>query len=94
NDQWTLRAGVGYDETPTNIISRDPRIPDGTRRLLGMGVGYQASDRMTVDLGYQHQFVKDARVKMTNQLALGAGTMDGKFSDHGDVFSLTGTYKF
>jgi long-chain fatty acid transport protein len=94
NDQWTLRAGVGYDQTPTNIISRDPRIPDGSRRLLGMGFGYQASEHLAFDFGYQHQFVKDARVDMVNQLGLGAGTMDGKFSDHGDVISMTGTYKF
>lgn len=94
NEQWTLRAGVGYDETPTNIVSRDPRIPDGSRRLLGMGVGYQATDRFAIDFGYQHQFVSDVRVNLTNPPALGYGTMDGKFKDHGDVLSFTGTYKF
>ncbi|HWU75502.1 MAG TPA: outer membrane protein transport protein [Rhodanobacter sp.] len=94
SDQWTLRAGVGYDETPTNIISRDPRIPDGSRRLLGFGFGYQPTNHLAVDFGYQHQFVSDARVHMTNQLGLGAGSMDGKFKDHGDVISMTGTYKF
>lgn len=94
NERWTLRAGVGYDETPTNIVSRDPRIPDGNRRLLGLGVGYMATDHLAVDLGYQHQFVGDTRVKMTNPPALGYGTMDGNFNDHGDVVSLTGTYQF
>lgn len=93
-DQWTLRAGVGYDQTPTNIISRDPRIPDGSRRLLGLGVGYQASDHLAFDLGYQHQFVGKTRVELTNPPLLGAGSMDGSFDDHGDVVSLTGTYKF
>lgn len=94
NEQWTFRAGIGYDQTPTNIVSRDPRIPDGSRRLLGLGVGYQATARLGVDLGYQHQFVNDARVNLTNQLGMGAGTIDGKFKDHGDVVSLTGTYRF
>lgn len=94
SDQWTLRAGVGFDESPTNIVSRDPRIPDGNRRLLGFGFGYQATNQLAVDFGYQHQFVSDADVQMTNQLGLGAGHMDGKFKDHGDVLSLTGTYKF
>lgn len=93
-DQWTLRAGVGYDETPSNIVSRDPRIPDGNRRLLGLGVGYQASKNFAFDLGYQHQFVGKTRVNLTNQPLLGASTMDGSFDDHGDVVSLTGTYQF
>jgi long-chain fatty acid transport protein len=93
-DQWTLRAGVGYDGTPSNIVSRDPRIPDGARRLLGLGVGYQATQNFGFDLGYQHQFVGKTRVKITNQPLLGASTMDGTFDDHGDVVSLTGTYKF
>lgn len=94
NEQWTLRAGIGYDESPTNIISRDPRIPDGSRRLLAFGVGYQATRNIAVDFGYQHQFVSDTPVRLTNPAALGYGTMNGKFKDHGDVFSFTGTYKF
>ncbi len=94
NDVWTLRAGLGYDETPTNIVSRDPRIPDGARRIVGLGVGYQATQRISIDLGYQHQFVSDVPVNLTNPVALGAGTMVGKFKDHGDVVSLTGTYAF
>ena len=94
NERLTLRAGVGYDQSPSNIISRDPRIPDGSRRLVGFGVGYQASEHLGVDFGYQHQFVSDARVNLTNSAALGYGTMNGKFKDHGDVFSFTGTYKF
>ncbi|OOG49243.1 long-chain fatty acid transporter [Rhodanobacter sp. C01] len=94
NDKWTLRAGVGYDETPTNILSRDPRIPDGARRLLGLGVGYQASEHFGFDLGYQHQFVGKTRVDLTNPVSLGAGSMNGTFDDHGDVVSLTGTYRF
>lgn len=94
NDQWTLRAGVGYDETPTNILSRDPRIPDGARRLVGLGLGYQATEHLGVDLGYQHQFVGRTRVDLTNPVSLGGGSMNGTFDDHGDVVSLTGTYRF
>ncbi len=93
-DQWTLRAGIGYDETPTNIISRDPRIPDGARRLVGLGVGYQPTDHLGFDLGYQHQFVSNTPVNLQNQALLGASTMKGYFKDHGDVVSLTGTYHF
>ncbi|GLQ48044.1 hypothetical protein GCM10007862_30950 [Dyella lipolytica] len=93
-DAWTLHAGIGYDETPTNIISRDPRVPDGARKLVGIGVGYKLSNHMSFDLGYQHQFVSNTPVHLTNQPILGAGTMNGYFADSGDVVSVTGTYHF
>lgn len=93
-DQWTLHGGLGYDKTPTVILSRDPRVPDGARKLLGFGVGYKATDHVGVDLGYQHQFVGRTPVHLANQPLLGAGTMNGSFDDSGDVVSITGTYHF
>jgi long-chain fatty acid transport protein len=93
-DQWTLRGGVGYDQTPTVILSRDPRVPDGNRKLLGIGVGYKPSDHIGIDVGYQHQFVGRTPVHVANQPLLGAGTMNGYFDDSGDVVSITGTYHF
>ena len=39
SDQWTLRGGLAFDQTPTQNFSRDPRIPDGARverlRMVG-----------------------------------------------------------
>lgn len=93
-DKWTVHAGIGYDETPTVILSRDPRVPDGNRKLLGFGVGYKATDHISFDLGYQHQFVSNTPVHLTNPALLGAGTINGYFADSGDVLSATGTYHF
>ena len=93
-DQWTLHGGIGYDQTPTVILSRDPRVPDGNRKLLGFGVGYKLSKNLSFDLGYQHQFVSNTPVHLVNQAILGGSTMNGYFEDSGDVVSLTGTYHF
>ncbi|GLQ49242.1 outer membrane protein transport protein [Dyella flava] len=94
NERWTLRGGIGYDQTPTVILSRDPRVPDGARKLLGVGVGYKATDHVSLDLGYQHQFVSNTPVHLVDQPILGGATMDGYFADSGDVVSITGTYHF
>ncbi|MBB5358118.1 long-chain fatty acid transport protein [Rhodanobacter sp. ANJX3] len=94
NDQWTLRGGVAYDETPTVTDTRETRVPDNNRKVLGLGVGYQATDRLSFDAAYEHQFVSNATIKQTNQVALGGGTIDGYAKDSGDVVSLTATYKF
>jgi len=93
-DQWTLHGGIGYDQTPTVTLSRDPRVPDGNRKLLGFGIGYKATDHIGIDLGYQHLFVGHTPVHLANAPLLGAGTMNGYFDDSGDVVSLTGTYHF
>lgn len=79
---------------PALHLSCGPRIPDGTRRIVGVGIGYRASTAMSFDLAYRHQLVKDVPVQMTNKALLGAGTMDGVFQDHGDVLSVTGTSQF
>ncbi|HTC26996.1 OmpP1/FadL family transporter [Dyella sp.] len=94
SDAWTLHAGVGFDETPTNVADRDPRVPDADRKLLGLGLGYKVSEKLSFDVGYQHEFVNNARVNMTNQPILGAGSINGYFTDTGDILSLTGTYRF
>jgi long-chain fatty acid transport protein len=89
-----LRAGIGYDETPTTITGRDPRVPDGSRKLLGFGFGYKFSKNVTIDFGYQHQFVNKTMIRQKNALALGAGTLTGYYEDEGDVINLSGTYHF
>lgn len=93
-DRWTLHAGIAYDETPTVDGTRDPRLPDGSRKIVGVGFGYQATRKLKLDMGYQHQFVSNVRVSQQNQALLGAGIMNGYFEDSGDLMSLTATYHF
>ncbi|WP_158628717.1 outer membrane protein transport protein [Dyella choica] len=94
NQQWTLRSGLAWDQTPTRNPTRDPRIPDNTRRIISAGVGYQYSEHLGFDAAYQHQFLSKATLRQTTLLALGGGSMDGYASDSGDVLALTATYKF
>jgi long-chain fatty acid transport protein len=49
---WTLRAGVAVDETPTRDATRDPRIPDATRTWLSFGIAHELSPHTTIELGY------------------------------------------
>ncbi|ATQ42330.1 OmpP1/FadL family transporter [Caulobacter mirabilis] len=47
---WTLRAGVQYDPTPTPDIGRSARVPDGDRWLFAAGATKTFNDRFSVDL--------------------------------------------
>lgn len=59
NDAIMLRAGAGYDETPTNDVDRDVRLPDASRYALSVGAHYQMRENLGMDIGYTHLFSKN-----------------------------------
>jgi long-chain fatty acid transport protein len=63
---WTLRAGLAYDQTPIPDAYRTPRIPDGNRTWVSVGVGYAVSKSTAVDFGYTHIFAKDSSLGLTS----------------------------
>lgn len=70
NDMWMLRVGGGYDQTPTNNIYRDVRLPDADRWALSIGTHYQARPNLGVDVGYTHLFaVNDPTVNRSEVLS-------------------------
>ena len=91
NDQWTLRAGVAYDETPTSDATRDPKVPDNSRKWLSFGVGYKASDALRFDVAFVHLFVDDAKV---NDVSPTFDTLNGAFKVYGNVLAVSGQYTF
>lgn len=95
-DDFTLRAGVATDQTPTRNSTRDPRIPDGDRIFTSLGFGYKvrAIPGLGIDGSYSHQFVEKAKLKTHNQDRLGGASLDGKAEAYGDVVSLGVTYEF
>lgn len=95
-DQWTVRAGVAFDQTPTRNSTRDPRIPDGDRVFTSLGAGYVVKQipGLSLDAAYSHQFVEKVKLKTQNVDRLGAGSLDSEAKAHGDVVSLSATYAF
>lgn len=95
-DEWTLRAGVAYDQTPTRNSTRDPRIPDGDRYFTALGLGYdiKAIPGLSVDAAYSHQFVQKVNLKTKNVNRLGGASLDGEAESSGDVVSVSATYQF
>ncbi|WP_159709557.1 OmpP1/FadL family transporter [Geminicoccus flavidas] len=70
NEQWTLRAGAAFDQSPVPNDDRTPRIPDADRYWLSAGVSWAPWQDWTFDLGYSHIFLEDTEVDLT---AGGAG---------------------
>ena len=91
NDQTKLRFGAALDKTPTNDVDRTARLPDQDRTWLAFGVQYKPSKTGILDVGYAHEFIKDATV---NNTVAGAGTLSGTFKNKADIFSIQYSHSF
>jgi long-chain fatty acid transport protein len=95
-DQWTLRVGTGYDETPTRNVGRTPGIPDGSRTFLSGGVGYRMSDNLDVDLSITHLFINHAPISQLVSASTGEnagrGTLIGTVNSGVTLIGVEITY--
>ena len=96
NATWKLRFGLAYDRTPTNDVDRSPRLPDQDRLWVAAGAQYRISRASTLDLGYAHEFIRDARVNtpVPGTAACAAGCLEGRFENKADIFSMQFNYAF
>jgi long-chain fatty acid transport protein len=58
NENFALRAGFLYDETPQPIETMDPILPDSNRWALTAGFGYKVGS-IVIDAAYQYEPFKD-----------------------------------
>ncbi len=96
NNKVTLRGGVAYDETPVSDVYRTVRIPDESRTWLAFGAQYRLSNKTSLDFGYAHLFVKDARVDKREPAVgiVGDVRVVGKYEASVDILSAQLTHNF
>ncbi len=99
NDQWMLRMGTAFDKGAVpNEASRTMTVPDQDRIWLALGAKWNITPKASVDFGYAHIFVKDAKTARnvysdTNETVL-RQTVRGTFKTSVDYFSLQLNYSF
>jgi len=85
--QWTIRAGVQRDPTPTPDIGRTARVPDSDRWLFGLGASFAASERLSLDVGAAYISFKESAIDSSADAFSGTplntpvamrGVVDGK----------------
>lgn len=91
SDEWTLRVGGAYDESPIPDEHRTARIP-GTDRIWGaLGCSYMPNEQWSIDLAYMHVFfTDDPELKEQTPTAYIAGDYSGT----ADVVSISCSYTF
>jgi len=93
NDTWSLRGGVGIDQSPTTDRYRDTGVPDKSRVMVGTGFAYHFSGATSLELGYAHYFATghasmDTSVNAIDPLT-GAVILHGSYTNHLDFVGLS-----
>ncbi len=96
NDQTKLRFGLAWDETPTNDVDRTARLPDQDRTWLAIGVQHRISKSGVLDVGYAHEFIRDAAINnpITTAAGVPIGSLRGTFDNKADILSVQYSHSF
>lgn len=101
NSDWTLRAGIAYDETPvSHTQDRTPRIPDNSRRWVAVGASYRPTPAFSFDFAYAHLFVSDTPLNDTEVTTSGlagvpvGSTLRGEYEASVDILSAQFQWNF
>ena len=91
-----LRLGVAFDESPVPDRTRTPRIPGEDRYWIAVGAGYTPLPWLTLDLGYTHIFVDDAKIDLSTSDPGNTfrGNLSGKYEAHIDIIAFQATARF
>lgn len=89
NDQWLIRLGAGYDQTPTVNAERDMRLPDADRWALAVGAHYQMKPCLGFDVGYAYLFA-DGHTTINKTDPVGSSTYNvtAQGRPHAQLFGL------
>ena len=89
---WKFRMGLAYDPTPTNDNDRTARLPDEDRFWVAFGAQYAVSKQGRIELGYAHEFIRDAKVD--TQVFGTAFRHKGSFENRADILTISYSHAF
>ncbi len=92
NDEWTLRAGYQFDETPTTDEYRTTLTPDGDRHWVSAGATYKYNDKIDIDLAATYVDIASEKIDVARNA--GFATVKADTGGHVAIFSLGVNYKF
>ncbi len=94
NEQWKLRAGVGYDQSPVPDAYRHARLPDNDRAWVSFGANWALTKSLSLDTAYSHLFMHKTQIYETSPQPAASGTLVGEYSGYVDMFGVQMNYAF
>ena len=93
NDIFTLRSGLGYDQTPVRNAYRNVQLPDNNRSVISLGGHFQTTKNVGFDIGYAHVFFNQSPISPPPQVT-GAQTVltSGHAYGGADVYGASVTW--
>jgi long-chain fatty acid transport protein len=92
-DDWSMKMGLAFDQSPVNDTDRTARLPDNNRLWLSFGGQYRLSKDGTLDFGYAHLFIKDAPIRQ-DATAKNEGILVGTYKGSVDILGVQYAHRF
>lgn len=95
NNDWLLRTGIAYEQSPVEESYLGPRLPLNDKYSASFGFSYAVTQALTMDVSYLHQFFKDAHSHLgfDDPNNFFRGSLDADYSVALDVVSLSVNYE-
>lgn len=97
DQDWTLRAGYAYDQTPVKEEHRTARVPDNDRQWLTVGATYNVSQAWSVDAGLAYLIMDKSRIDEYNydltDTQKGADNLKGEYDVNALGISFQANYR-
>lgn len=91
-EDWKLRAGYIWDESPVPDSSRAPEMPGTDRQMITMGFGWQFWNTMTLDAAYSYLWAKKG--DMGTDITAAAPALAGSFETTTHLLAVSLGYTF
>ena len=94
DNNWTLRGGLAYDQSPVNSTDRSPRLPDNNRTWLAFGAQYKFNPNWALDLAYSYIWVQTPDINQNGGNQAGLGLISGSYKSNVNLLGAQVTYTF
>lgn len=91
-ENFAIRGGIIYDQTPQPVETMDPALPDASRIAFTVGFGYN-KNRIKVDIGYQYEIFFD-RTSPNRLLYYPLNYAEGTYHTTAQLLGFTLGYRF
>lgn len=94
NQQWTLKGGLAWDQSPVrNANYRPTSLPDTDRYWVSIGAQYAVNERTNIDIGYTRLFLDDTRIDNATDPQK-KGVVRGEYQSNVNIIGVQVSHRF